>query len=71
MNTKRIRNLGCGNWKDVVGESTRGQTPSIANNGVGAKQKGDQFCYSTKIFIPFCFALFAGGEGRSIWKQRS
>ncbi len=35
---------------------------------VGAKHLGDQFCYSTKIFISEYFALAARGEGEAFVK---
>ena len=51
--------LSPGEWNDLVGEFRRGQTPRPLND-VGEKHSGDQFGYSTKIFISGCFALAAG-----------
>ncbi len=44
-------------WEDTVGQLTRGLTSSMANNDVGAKHSGDQFCPATEISLSECFAL--------------
>jgi hypothetical protein len=58
--------LSPGEWNDLVGEFRRGQTPRPLND-VGEKHSGDQFGYSTKIFISGCFAL-AAGKGEAFVK---
>ncbi len=54
--------------KDTVGELRKGHTPLKINVDVGAKHSGDQFCYSTKIFVSECFALTARGKGEAFVK---
>jgi hypothetical protein len=41
-------------FEDVVGELTRDLTPSMANDDVGAKHSGDQFCRLTEISLSEC-----------------
>ncbi|MEP0776317.1 tetratricopeptide repeat protein [Microcoleus sp. ZQ-A2] len=53
---------------DTVGELRKGHTPLKINVDVGAKHSGDQFCYSTKIFVSECFALPPSSQGEAFVK---